>query len=454
MNSNQINVTTTDYPDTEILRGKSDDPYMTTGALIYSVLSTISIFLMCVLCVIYGRLNYNRVFFYFCVSIVMLYIPHVLGAWIAGANLARWPNALCWIQGLWINTTGIAGGMLVSIYSFEIYRSIVWHKFDDEYKRKRYYFWTVILFPFLIGFIGPIIVANKPYGIQPGPYFCLLYKPKRALAFVSIEGWNTLFSIPGIYFSFRTAIEVARIIFTSKGFDPMTTIKQESGRRRSSVTRSQVNADHVHLSHDIEAAFTIPYSPTTPTTMTQLHSPIPSNPPARTPSSLSDRTIASIPIYACIRLVSFGLLYSGVTVGVYGRNLYHAIRETNYDFKPSYLDYLIASLGIIIFVVFGTSVKAIREYGRFFKILATFNWLKVCILWLRRDQSFGDWEIQEQRKQQAENANRSKVKEMQQHQRRNQHQRDDSRANVLDEVMEVEEEEADDTDGEGIGQAV
>src|SRR3954452_24409915 len=99
-----------------------NEPYITDGGLAYAILSTISLFFMIILSIIYGRLDYNRIFVYFCVSMVALYIPHVLGAWIYGANLHRASQAICLSQALWINASGMTAGVAVSIFSFEIYR--------------------------------------------------------------------------------------------------------------------------------------------------------------------------------------------------------------------------------------------------------------------------------------------------------------------------------------------
>ncbi|CAG8550251.1 1704_t:CDS:2 [Ambispora leptoticha] len=423
-------------PDTPITRGPSDDPYMTTGAVAYAILCTISLILMCILTIIYGRLSYNRVFVYFCVSVIALFIPHTLGAWIFGANLARAPNWLCWIQGLWINAAGIGAGLLVLLYSYEIYKSIVLHVDNDYQLRKKYYLALAVLLPLLIGFIGPVIVAEKPYGILPGPYFCVLYSPILPLAFVSIQGWNTLLSIP---------------VSAKEKYEPQKT-----------------NTD---ISHEIESAFTIPYTPTTMTSTANasqiIHSPttyVNHNDNYSIPdqvSKLSDRTISSIPVYVCLRLVMFGLLYSAVTISVYGRNLYDSVRQAEYDFKPTYLEYVIASLGIILFLVFGTSIEAGRAYLRFIRILAKLNWLRRCFAWMRRDESFGDWEIQQQKKRAEEQAKQEKKLKMQQKRRKNQHQRDDSRANVLNDIMEIDDDDETDINGENeqqhqneIGQAL
>ncbi|CAG8549425.1 4383_t:CDS:2 [Ambispora gerdemannii] len=438
-------------PDTPITRSPSDDPYMTSGAVTYTILCTISLILMCILTIIYGRLSYNRVFVYFCVSIIALFIPHTLGAWIFGANLARAPDWLCWIQGLWINAAGIGAGLTVLLYSFEIYKSIVLHIDNDYHLLKKYYLALAVLVPLLIGFIGPVIVAEKPHGVLPGPYFCILYRPILPLAFVSIQGWNTLFSIPGIYFSFRTVIEVIKVIYTQKGFDDKALAKERNGPK--------TNSANTNISHDIESAFTMPYTPTTMTSTANTSQIIQSPTtyvnhdtydanytlPDRT-SKLSDRTISSIPVYVCLRLVLFGLLYCAVTISVYGRNLYHSVRQKEYDFKPTYLEYVIASLGIINFLVFGTSREAGRAYLRFIMIAIELNWLRRCFAWMRRDESFGDWEIQQEKKRAEEKAKQEKkFKEMQQKQKRrkNQHQRDDSRANVLNNTMEIDDDETD-----------
>src|SRR6266540_4154563 len=99
-----------------------NEPYISNGGLVYAILSTTSLFFMIILSIIYGRLGYNRIFVYFCISMVTLYIPHVLGAWIYGANLKQASQAICWTQALWINASGIAAGVTVLIYTFEIYR--------------------------------------------------------------------------------------------------------------------------------------------------------------------------------------------------------------------------------------------------------------------------------------------------------------------------------------------
>jgi hypothetical protein len=167
-----------------IIQDLDNELYITSGGLAYAILSTISLFFMIILSIIYGRLDYNRIFVYFCVSMVALYIPHVLGAWIYGANLHRAPQAICWIQALWINASGITAGVAVSIFSFEIYRNIVLHLTESEWLRQKYYIAISIIFSLLIGIIPPALIAEKPNGILPGPYFCVLYKPEITMVFV------------------------------------------------------------------------------------------------------------------------------------------------------------------------------------------------------------------------------------------------------------------------------
>ncbi|CAG8472532.1 14279_t:CDS:2, partial [Dentiscutata heterogama] len=195
----------------------NQDPYITGGGLVYGILCTFSLFLMITLSIIYGRLEYNRLFAYFCISMVTLYIPHVLGAWIFGANLRRASTAFCWIQALWINASGIAAGLSVLIYSYEIYRRIVCHTTDGEWKRRKYYTAICIVFPLLVGVIPPFLIAERPDGNCP--YFCMLYEPSIPMALVSVEGWNTLTSIFGIYFSMRTVIEVIALSYTYEESD-------------------------------------------------------------------------------------------------------------------------------------------------------------------------------------------------------------------------------------------
>ncbi|GBB94465.1 hypothetical protein RclHR1_02360023 [Rhizophagus clarus] len=261
-----------------------NESYLTSGGLTYAILSTISLFLMIILSIIYGRLDYNRIFVYFCISMVTLYIPHVLGAWIYGANLRQTSQAICWIQALWINASGIAAG-----------------------------------FTLLVGIVLPALIAEKPNGILPGPYFCVLYKPEIAIAFVSIQGWNTLTSLFGIYFSIQTAIVVVKFFYIRKGVD----------------------------------------RPKTPTTITQ-------NTVVELTSNFHDdeneNPFAFASFYVCIRLVSFGVLYCAVTILVYGRNLILSVQKAPYNFNHPFMEYIIASLGILLFVVFGTSMEAIRAY--------------------------------------------------------------------------------------------
>ena len=121
--------------------------------------------------------------------------------------------------------------------------------------------------------------------------------------FGSIQGWNTLTSLFGIYFSVRTAFVVIRFIYTRKGLD-----KPKTSSIATRTTGIESN------------------SPTTITSNSTIHQKD-ENP------SFSSRTIASIPIFVCIRLVSFGVLYCAVTILVYGRNLILSIQRVPYDPK-------------------------------------------------------------------------------------------------------------------------
>jgi hypothetical protein len=194
--------------------------------------------------------------------------------------------------------------------------------------------------------------------------------------------------------SVRTALEVAKIIYTKRGFDA-TFVAKSIGRSNSQVTIQSQSQSRV--SDDFEQAFTPTIAPTTvPTT-------VPSTPhQPSSPVRLSDKTIASIPIYVCARLLIFGLLYSAVTVGISGRNLYLAIRLTEHNFRPSYMEYLISSLGILIWLVFGTSREAFRAYWRGIRLIFSLQWIRRLLWCFQNDDSFGDWEIQEHKRQEAE----------------------------------------------------
>lgn len=337
------------------------DPYITGGGLAYGILCTFSLFLMITLSIIYGRLEYNRIFAYFCISMVALYIPHVLGAWIFGANLRRAPSTFCWIQALWINASGIASGISVLIYSYELYRRIVWHLTDGEWKRRKYYIAICIVFPLLVGVIPPFLIAERPDGIAPGPFFCMLYEPSIPMALVSVEGWNTLTSLFGIYFSMRTVIEVIALSYTYEESDK--------------TPQHQLNAEVQDFDYDLS-------SPTSIATTEPNFS--------NNQDSISTRTTSSIPIYVLLRLILFALLYCAVTILSYGRDLYLSIRQIEYDrINPTYLEYVISLLGIVIFIVFGTSLEACKAYWHLLKVILSFRWLK---RWSTRKDSFGDWE--------------------------------------------------------------
>ncbi|CAG8603661.1 17309_t:CDS:1 [Racocetra fulgida] len=110
------------------------------------------------------------------------------------------------------------------------------------------------------------------------------------------------------------------------------------------------------------------------------------------PDSVVTSTTSSIPIYVVLRLILFALLYCAVTILSYGRDLYISFREVEYDLvNPSYLEYVISLLGIIIFIVFGTSIEACKAYWRFLKAFLRFKWVKHL---LGRKDSFGDWETE------------------------------------------------------------
>ncbi|CAI2165751.1 3088_t:CDS:2 [Funneliformis geosporum] len=292
-------------------------------------------------------------------------------AWIYGANLNQAPQVICWIQALWINASGIAAGITILIYSFEIYRSLVLRVTEGEWLRRKFYLVMLIIIPILVGIIPPAILAEKPNGILPGPYFCVLYKPEIPMIFISIQGWNTLTSLFGIYFSIRTATMVVKFIYIRKGV-----VKPKPSPIRKSRN--------------------IGVEPSTPTaSISNFHNTrqIDECPP------LSSRTIASIPMFVCIRLVTFGVLYCAVTILVYGRNLVLSIKGTPYDSKKPFMEYIIASLGIVLFIVFGTSMEAIRAYWKFIKIILSCQCLK-----MRRDESFSDWEIQKEKREEMEKA--------------------------------------------------
>ncbi|CAG8522730.1 4027_t:CDS:2, partial [Cetraspora pellucida] len=207
-----------------------------------------------------------------------------------------------------------------------------------------------------------ILIAERPDGISPGPFFCMFYKPSIPLALVSVDGWNTLTSLFGIYFSMRTVIEV---IATSYAH-----------RESVKTPQHQLNAGTQEFDLDLN-------SPTSVATSNRF----PNN-----PASVVTSTTSSIPIYVLLRLILFALLYCAITILSYGRNLYISIRDVEYDLvNPTYLEYVISLLGIIIFIVFGTSIEACKAYWRFLKAFLSFQWFKRL---LARKDSFGDWETE------------------------------------------------------------
>jgi len=172
----------------------------------------------------------------------------------------------------------------------------------------------------------------------------------------------------------RTAVVVVKFIYSRKGIDQP---------KSSSIATRNTGVE-----------------PNTPTEIisdpnTRQNDENESNPP------FSSRTIASIPIFVCIRLVSFGVLYCAVTIFVYGRNLVLSIQRVPYDPNKPFMEYIIASLGILLFIVFGTSMEAVNAYWKFVKIVISCQCIK---LWLGRDESFGDWEVQKAKREEMENA--------------------------------------------------
>ncbi|RHZ56853.1 hypothetical protein Glove_396g75 [Diversispora epigaea] len=379
-------------------RNNEDNSYFSEGGITYGILSTISLFLMIILTIIYGRLEYNRVFVYFCISMISLYIPHVLGAWIYGANLNYNNNnnnmnnyrgssstlAFCRIQTLWVNVSGLAAGIALLIYSFEIYKSIVQqHVIYGEWKRLKYYAMISFLFPLFVGIVPPYLIADKDDGIAPGSFFCILNKPSIPLVFVSIAGWNTVLSLFGIYFSLRTLIVVAKLFFVhgfyvnfrfstpineNKTFD--LEISNDNNNNVSSSGSSSSSISHNSLSH------------------------------SRSRSMSSSK----IPIYVFFRLTLFFIMYCGVTALIYGRCLIISLKqEKDLNVKePKFIGYITASLGIVVFLIFGTSMEAGRAYWRFFSIILNwFNWI-TCFKKIMRDESFGDWETKQKQQMRRE----------------------------------------------------
>ncbi|CAG8443537.1 5469_t:CDS:2 [Acaulospora colombiana] len=307
----------------------ADDPYMTSGGLAYGILCTMSLFLMIILAIIYGRLARNRVFVYFCLSLIMLYIPHILGAWIYGANLNRAPTAVCWVQALWINASGISAGITVLIYAYEIYRNIVKQRVTEgEWKRRKYYLTMSVVFPVLVGIVPPLLIADKPDGIV-----------------------------------------VANLFFARKGFDPNKSTTPRTARDFDlEASTPPSNGSSVTMSHEESVVYE------------DLSS-----------GSFTRRVVGRIPIYICLRLVLFLVTYCAMIVLLYGRSLVVNLKQDELSVKePKYIEYIVASLGIIIFLIFGTSLEACAAYLRFLKVIFNFNWLKRCF---GRDDSFGDWEV-------------------------------------------------------------
>ncbi|CAG8437537.1 1713_t:CDS:2 [Acaulospora morrowiae] len=354
----------------------TDDPYITSGGLAYGILCTVSLFLMIILAIIYGRLAYNRVFVYFCLSMITLYVPHILGAWIYGANLRRAPTAICWIQALWINASGISAGITALIYSFEIYRNIVKQRVTDgEWKRRKYYMTISIVFPLFVGIVPPFLIADKSDGIAPGPFFCVLNKPSIPLVFVSVSGWNTLSSLLGIYFLLSTCVAVINLFRNRKGFNP--------GKSTAPQTTTQ--------GYDLGAS--TPQSNGSSVTMSRENSIIYED---LSEDSFSGRTFGRIPIYVCFRLALFLIMYCAMFVLIYGRSLVVNLKQDDLSVKePKYVEYIVASLGIVIFLIFGTSLEACTAYWRFLKAVFNFKWLNKCI---GREESFGDWETSQRKR--------------------------------------------------------
>ncbi|CAG8662204.1 11669_t:CDS:2, partial [Scutellospora calospora] len=229
---------------------------------------------------------------------------------------------------------------------------IVCHMTDGEWKRRKYYITICVIFPLLIGVIPPFLIAERPDGITPGPYFCMFYKPSIPLALVSVDGWNTLTSLFGIYFS---------------------------SRESDKTPQHQTDTGIQEFDHGLN----------TPASIASSNLRFSSN-PYDIGTSGSTRSTSSIPIYVLLRLILFAFLYCAITILSYGRNLYLSIREIEYDLiNPTYLEYVVALLGIVIFVVFGTSIEAFKAYWRFLKVFLSFRWLKSR---LNRKDSFGDWE--------------------------------------------------------------
>ncbi|CAG8594533.1 10431_t:CDS:2 [Paraglomus occultum] len=279
-------------------------------------------------------------------------------------NWNKAPIEACYFQALATQFAAFVTGACGINFTIQTYRLLVLYKRRDlTQSRLRYYYYGFLIIYPIIGTAIVSTVAIMERAVKPRFYHCDIVSPIW-VRLVSYNGANLLLSIPGTYFSARAAIAVYRHTGQFKS----------TKLSANDVTNSQGSTDNLAITTEaLESRVNILDA--------EKHSHI--QLPKIIQDSKSAKKVeqginlkASIQNYgitrsAAIRMVVFTLAYALTNLAASVGIILDVIANKPLDPHPGGSDFVGASIGIPLLLVFGTSSEIRHWTGD--KVRSLFN---------------------------------------------------------------------------------
>ncbi|CAG8519426.1 7671_t:CDS:2 [Paraglomus occultum] len=275
--------------------------------------------------IIFYKAKPNPMMFYFTLSSIALNVLTLLG-FVYHFDWHTAPPALCYFQAIGVQFATLLTGICAFNFIIQVYRLLVLREHSEITNSSliSYYNGLMIAYP-IIGTVIITLVAIKTNAIGVRDFKCDIVSPiwVRLLGY---NGINLLVSIPGTYFSAHTTIIVTRYLdrfktssANTQGHAPMI----ESKNAAKTVTE------------DSESSF-----------------------PRRSHNShvtSSSNKSYNITRTAAIRMVFFTVIYLITNISASIETIVFVMAGKPLDSHPGGSDIVLVSLGVILFLIFGTA---------------------------------------------------------------------------------------------------
>ncbi|PKY43143.1 hypothetical protein RhiirA4_457086 [Rhizophagus irregularis] len=199
------------------------------------------------------KLRKNPLIGIYCCAYCLL-CCNILSGVIFKNDLSSAPKAFCFFQGYMVQFICYITSMSAICFSHEIYSLLMNHKHSTFFESKKGYYLLIILYPLIMG-IPLFIICFKTDAIIPRELKCDVANPiwVRLLGY---SGANFILSIPGMYFSARSAYILYKHLDRFKDFSLNEDTSQSSqtfpNSPNSQITQSPISRQFSQTKNNLD----------------------------------------------------------------------------------------------------------------------------------------------------------------------------------------------------------